>query len=293
MTEVSYASAVPLGPDSAQWAPEAVPGLAENSASQPKIVAHGVECTFGRGPSAVHALGPVDLTVAEGEFVSIVGPSGCGKSTLLRIVCGLLEPTAGSVEISVRGDSLAVTSLVFQDFGIFPWKTVLANVRFGMQARGLGRAESTRRAREWLDRLGLGQFADAYPKTLSGGMRQRVAIARALAVEPEILVMDEPFASLDAQLRELLQEELLRLCEEQRRTVLFVTHSLEEALVLSDRVVVMSARPGRVLDVADVPFERPRRMDVRESAEFGQLRLSLWEQLRTQVETQLHRKGPR
>jgi NitT/TauT family transport system ATP-binding protein len=234
----------------------------------------------------------VDLTVAEGEFVSIVGPSGCGKSTLLRIVCGLIEPTAGSVEINVRGDSLAATSLVFQDFGIFPWKTVLGNVRFGMQTRGLGKAEATKRARAWLDRLGLGQFADAYPKTLSGGMRQRVAIARALAVEPELLLMDEPFASLDAQLRELLQEELLRLCEEDRRTVLFVTHSLEEALVLSDRVVVMSARPGTVLDVADVPFDRPRQMAVRESADFGRLRLSLWDKLRTQVETQLHTKGP-
>jgi NitT/TauT family transport system ATP-binding protein len=240
-----------------------------------------VERSFGRGQGALQALGPLNLTVATGEFVCIVGPSGCGKSTMLRIVAGLVRPTAGRVE--VRANSAHPASMIFQDYGIYPWKTVAANVRFGLDVQGVPRREGRERARLWLDRMRLADFANAYPGQLSGGMRQRVAIARALAVEPEILLMDEPFAALDAQLRTILQDELLAICQAEQRTVLFVTHSLEEAIVLGDRVVVMSARPGRILAERRPPFPRPRSADVRESAEFAAFKAELWHLLRGEV----------
>nr|WP_238428191.1 ABC transporter ATP-binding protein [Frankia nepalensis] len=260
-------------------------------AGPPKIRALGAERVFGRGAKAVHALGPLDLTVGEGEFVCVVGPSGCGKSTFLRIVAGLTRPTGGRVE--VRAGSPNPAAMIFQDYGIYPWKTVEANVRFGLDVRGVPRGEARARARAWLERMGLAEFAHAYPRQLSGGMRQRVSIARALAVEPEILLMDEPFAALDAQLRTILQDELLAICQAERRTVLFVTHSLEEAIVLGDRVVVMSARPGRILAERVPPFPRPRSAEVRESAEFAAFRGELWALLRGEVEAEnLARGGP-
>jgi len=254
------------------------------SERQPKIEVRDLSLTFGVGDSAVQALGPIDLTVGDGEFLSIVGPSGCGKSTLTKIIAGLLEPTTGEVVIHLAGTSIAPIATVFQDYGIFPWKTVLDNVRFGLIVNGVDRREATDRAAHWVAKLGLSGFEDRYPSSLSGGMQQRVSIARALAVEPEILLMDEPFASLDAQLREILQEELLRLHESDGRTVLFVTHSLEEALVLGDRVMVLTARPGRLLDMKSVPFRRPRTPEVRESAEFGAMRYALWAHLKDQVQ---------
>ncbi|WP_007511021.1 MULTISPECIES: ABC transporter ATP-binding protein [Pseudofrankia] len=250
---------------------------------RPKIRAVGTERKFGRGARTVHALGPLDLAVGDGEFVCVVGPSGCGKSTFLRIVAGLVRPTGGTVE--VRASSPNPAAMIFQDYGIYPWKTVEANVRFGLDVRGVPRGEARDRARTWLERMGLAEFAYAYPHQLSGGMRQRVSIARALAVEPEILLMDEPFAALDAQLRTILQDELLAICQAERRTVLFVTHSLEEAIVLGDRVVVMSARPGRILAERVPPFPRPRSAEVRESAEFAAFRGELWTLLRGEVET--------
>jgi NitT/TauT family transport system ATP-binding protein len=254
-----------------------------------KLHAQGIERTFGSGPTAVHALGPLDLEVRDGEFVCLVGPSGCGKSTFVKIVAGLLDPTAGRMDINFSGRGLAPVATVFQDFGIFPWKTVEGNVTFALRVRGVGKAEALHRAHEWLAKLGLKDFAKAYPTTLSGGMRQRVAIARALAVEPEILLMDEPFASLDAQLREILQEELLAIHQSTGRTVIFVTHSLDEAIVLADRVVVMTARPGRLLDDTTVPFQRPRTPEIRETAEFAQLRGQLWDHLRREVDAQFER----
>ncbi|MFI6978410.1 ABC transporter ATP-binding protein [Embleya sp. NPDC050154] len=257
--------------------------MPEPAAQAGRIRAAGVERRFGRGASRVHALGPLDLDVEPGEFCCIVGPSGCGKSTFLRIVAGLVKPTAGRVEVTAATANPA--AMVFQNYGISPWKTVLANVRFGLDLRRVPRKEANARARDWLGRLGLADFADRYPAALSGGMQQRVSIARALAVEPEILLMDEPFAALDAQLRTILQDELLEICQADKRTVLFVTHSLEEALVLGDRVLVMSARPGRLIAERVPPFARPRTGEVRRSPEFAAMQAELWELLRGEVET--------
>ncbi|MFJ3708898.1 ABC transporter ATP-binding protein [Streptomyces sp. NPDC090053] len=249
--------------------------------SAPKLHAASVTRTFGRGRTALNALGPVDLDIAPGEFTCIVGPSGCGKSTLLRIAAGLLRPSTG--ELSIRTASTRPAAMIFQDYGIYDWKDVLANVRFGLDIQRVPRKEADRRARDWLARMGLADFADAYPGALSGGMRQRVAIARALAVEPEILLMDEPFAALDAQLRTILQDELLDLTQTTRTTTLFITHSLEEAIVLGDRVLVMSARPGRIIAERRPPFPRPRTGDLRSTPEFSALKAELWELLRGEV----------
>jgi NitT/TauT family transport system ATP-binding protein len=256
------------------------------TAADAKISARGVERYFGvGGGERVHALGPLDLDIADGEFVCIVGPSGCGKSTFLRMVGGLIRPSAGRVDIAARTER--PTAMVFQDYSIYPWKKVLDNVRFGLDVAGVKKAEGNKRARTYLAKLGLGDREKSYPDTLSGGMKQRVAIARALAVEPEILLMDEPFAALDAQMRHVLQDELLELWQSDRRTVLFITHSLDEAILLGDRVLVMSARPGRIIASKKVPFERPRSAEVRNSAEFAELQAELWDLLRAEVEAHL------
>lgn len=257
-------------------------------AAATKIAARGVKRRF---PNGVEALDSFDLDIAEGEFVCLVGPSGCGKSTFLRIVAGLLTPSDGSVSIQPRRTDRPAVAMVFQDYSIYPWKTVLANVRVGLDLAGVKKREGNERARHWLVRCGLGDFIDAYPNTLSGGMRQRVSIARALAVEPEILLMDEPFAALDAQLRTVLQDELLDLWQSDRRTVLFVTHSLEEAILLGDRVVVMSARPGRLVADIPVPFERPRTGELRGAPEFAALEQQIWDVLRGEVDRSLAKQG--
>ncbi|KAB2810438.1 ABC transporter ATP-binding protein [Pimelobacter simplex] len=246
------------------------------------IEVRGVAKRYGTR-DAVVALDGVDLTVRQGEFVCLVGPSGCGKSTLLRMMAGLHRPSEGEVLVHHDGTGRTPTAMVFQDYGIFPWKSVRANVRFGLDVAGVPRAEATRTVDSWLSRLGLADFADAYPATLSGGMRQRVSIARALAVEPEVLLLDEPFAALDAQLRTVLQEELLALWQADRRTVVFVTHSLEEAILLGDRVVVMSARPGRILADLPVPLPRPRSAETRGEPAFAALEQQLWSLLRDEV----------
>jgi NitT/TauT family transport system ATP-binding protein len=250
-----------------------------------KISARGVERFFGSGGDRVHALGPLDLDIADGEFVCIVGPSGCGKSTFLRMVGGLIRPSSGEIAIAARSDH--PTAMVFQDYSIYPWKRVLDNVRFGLDMAGVSKKEGNERAHRYLAKLGLADRARSWPDTLSGGMKQRVAIARALAVEPEILLMDEPFAALDAQMRHVLQDELLALWQSDRRTVLFITHSLEEAILLGDRVLVMSARPGRIIATKRVPFPRPRSADVRNSPDFAALQGELWDLLRGEVETHL------
>lgn len=206
------------------------------------------------------ALSDIDLTVGEGEFVSLLGPSGCGKSTLLKIIAGLLPATAGRVEIhgapvTAPGPERAV---VFQEYALFPWMTVESNVEFGLEARGMPAAERHRVSAELLGVVGLSDFAKKFPHHLSGGMKQRVSIARALAVNPQILLMDEPFGALDAQTRSVMQEELLRIWRLYRKTVIFVTHSIDESIYLSDRIVVMTARPGRIKAIIDVKDARPR-----------------------------------
>jgi NitT/TauT family transport system ATP-binding protein len=251
-----------------------------------RISSRAVERHFEARSARIPALGPFDLDIANGEFVCIVGPSGCGKSTFLRIVAGLLRPSAGTIGIHTERSGNP-TAMVFQDYSIFPWKSVRDNVRLGLDIAGVPKREGNARALEYLTKLGLADRARDRPSTLSGGMKQRVAIARALAVEPEILLMDEPFAALDAQLRTVLQEQLLQLWQSDRRTVVFVTHSLEEAILLGDRVVVMTARPGRLLASVEVPFERPRRSDIRATPAFAELQGELWELLRREVDAHL------
>ena len=227
-----------------------------------KVAIEVVSKRFLRRDGTPHlALSEIDLAVAAGEFVSILGPSGCGKSTLLYVVGGFVPPSSGQVRV----DDRPVTGPgpdrgpVFQEFALFPWKTVLGNVAYGLRAAGVGRAEAERRAGALIARMGLSGFEGFYPKELSGGMKQRVAIARTLAYEPAILLMDEPFGALDAQTRLRLQNDLLGLWERDRKTVLFVTHSVDEAVFLSDRVVVMTRAPGRIRDVVAIDLPRPRR----------------------------------
>jgi NitT/TauT family transport system ATP-binding protein len=213
----------------------------------------------------------LDLDVRPGEFFCIVGPSGCGKTTFLRMVDGLVEPTGG--EIHVDGRRVAAPGpdrgFVFQNGALWPWRTVLRNVTFGLEVqRRLPRAEARARARRLIDLVGLAGFEAHYPHELSGGMRQRVNLARALAIDPEILLMDEPFAALDAQTRELMQAELLRIWQETGKTVLFITHQIEEAVYLADRIGVFSARPGRVKVILDVTFPRPRGLHIKRTPEF-------------------------
>jgi NitT/TauT family transport system ATP-binding protein len=255
------------------------------SAEDVKIAITGIERVFDDGRRVVEALGPLDLTVRDHEFVCIVGPSGCGKSTLLRVVAGLLGPSAGRVSL-VHGDpGRSLLAVVFQDHSLFPWKTVEENVRYGLDVqRQLNRADRSARVREWLVRLNLQGFERAYPPELSGGMRQRAAIARAFAVEPEILLMDEPFASLDAQMRTIMQDELSRLWERDRRTALFITHGIDEAIFLGDRVIVMSAAPGRICAEFVVPFGRPRDQAIRGTPEFARLQQQIWGEVRREVD---------
>ncbi|MFF5261671.1 ABC transporter ATP-binding protein [Actinomadura viridis] len=236
-----------------------------------------------RGRTDVDALSDVALAVGKGEFISVVGPSGCGKSTLLRVIAGLQKPTGGQVRVRHDDTGRALMAPVFQEYSIFPWRTVEDNVRLGLDAAGTPRKEAEARSREWIDRVGLTGFESAYPGNLSGGMKQRVALARAFVVEPEILLMDEPFAALDAQLRKVLQEELLEIVREGRYTVFFVTHNLDEAILLSDRIVLMSARPGRVRRVFDVPFDRPRTPELRKDSGFVTLEDEIWSELRGEV----------
>ena len=248
-----------------------------------KIHIEGVTKTY-HARRTVLALERIDLDIPEGQFVCLLGPSGCGKSTLMRMIGGLDHPSGGEIVVRARAGASVPTATVFQSYNVFPWKTILANVRFGLEMHGTRRREADSIARRWLVRMGLQDFADAYPPALSGGMLQRVAIARALAVEPEILLMDEPFAALDAQHRRVMQEELLTLWQEDRRTVVFVTHSLEEAVLLGDRIVVMSARPGRVLAEFTVPFDRPRHVTIRSDPRFVALEAEIWDLLKAEVD---------
>jgi NitT/TauT family transport system ATP-binding protein len=235
----------------------------------------------GRG-ERVEALSGIDLRVTDNQFVSIVGPSGCGKSTLLEIIGGLTEPSSGEVLIGedlVNGPHPAV-GIVFQQESTFPWRTVMENIEFGLEMHGVGKKERRGRSRELIELVGLKGFEDRYPGELSGGMRQRVAIARTLVMNPEVLLMDEPFGALDEQTRLILGDELLRIWSQTRSTALFITHSIEEAALLSDRVLVMSARPGSIRKVVEVDLQRPRDSSVVSTPEFGRITGEIWEVLR-------------
>jgi NitT/TauT family transport system ATP-binding protein len=221
----------------------------------------GVSKTFGRGSSAVRALDQISLQVPPGEFTCLIGASGCGKSTLLNLVAGLEQPTSGEVSVSGR------VALMFQEPALFPWLTAAGNIDLALRARGLGRAERRQRTAELLDVVRLDGFGGKRPHELSGGMRQRVALARALAQDADVLLMDEPFGALDAMTRDVLHDELDRVWAGRQLTILFVTHNVQEAVRLGDRVVVLSSRPGRVVDQFDVPIERPRRIDSAPVAE--------------------------
>jgi NitT/TauT family transport system ATP-binding protein len=233
-----------------------------------------VSKVFGRGTSAVHALDEISLEVAPGEFTCLIGASGCGKSTLLNLVAGLEQPTAGTVSVSGR------VALMFQEPALFPWLTAAGNVELALRAVGAGRAERRQRTAELLEVVHLNGFGGKRPHELSGGMRQRVALARALAQDADVLLMDEPFGALDAMTRDLLHDELDRICAERQLSVLFVTHNVREAVRLGDRVVVLSSRPGRVIDEFAVPIERPRRID---SAPVAELAARITDRLREEM----------
>ncbi|HEY8647257.1 MAG TPA: ABC transporter ATP-binding protein [Gaiellaceae bacterium] len=223
----------------------------------------------------------VSFDVKSGEFVSIVGPSGCGKTTVLRIVGGLIAPTTGRVVIGERQVTKPGPDrgFVFQQDSLFPWRTLVDNVRFGLEVQHMKKHASIHRAMEMLELVGLVDFAQHYPHELSGGMRQRANLARALAIGPDVLLMDEPFSALDAQTREFMQEELLQIWRREKRTVLFITHQIDEAVYLSDRVIVMGARPGRIRDVVSIGIPRPRDLRVKRTPEFLRYTDLIWRQI--------------
>jgi NitT/TauT family transport system ATP-binding protein len=261
-----------------------------------RIVVNDIKKTFqlkpgqfvtvdGEVTDRVTVLDGVDLSIRKGEFITLVGPSGSGKSVLLDIIGGLTQATGGDVQLD--GQRITKpdpkTGYVFQQYALFPWRTALANIEYALEVRGVAKAERTATARHLLSLFGLAGFEDRFPNQLSGGMQQRVAIARALASNPEVLLMDEPFAALDQQTRELLQGELLRIWGKIKTTVIFVTHSIDEAIFLADRVVVMTARPGAVKEIIDIDLPRPRDGDIRASAEFNAYRGRVWDVLRDEV----------
>jgi NitT/TauT family transport system ATP-binding protein len=231
----------------------------------------------------VLALEDIHLRISPGEFLCIVGPSGCGKSTLLRILAGLDHMTGGTITVAAAGWAVQ-NAMVFQESGLFPWMSVERNVRFGLDTRGVPAAEANARVETALKLVGLTKFRRHYPHQLSGGMRQRSAIARAFVTDPAMLLMDEPFAALDAQNRVILQAELVRIWEQTGKTVIYVTHSIEEALLLGDRCVVMTAQPGRIKQIIQVPFPHPRDLVTLSAApEFGALKLDIWRVLEEEV----------
>lgn len=253
-------------------------------AGQPKIRIRGLVKRFETRHRVVTALDGIDLDVEEGEFVCLVGPSGCGKTTLLRILAGLEQPTAGTIETARRDPSRPLQAMVFQEQSVFPWMTVRRNIGYGLAMRRVPRAERERIVDHYLRMVGLERFADAYPYQLSGGMKQRVSVARAFATDPEILLMDEPFAALDEQNKLLLAQELLRIWEGSRKTVLYVTHSIDEAIHLGDRIVVFTASPGRIKATFPVPIPRRRDLDtIRSHPAYLVTYERVWKALRDEV----------
>ncbi|MCX8207494.1 MAG: ABC transporter ATP-binding protein [Methanothrix sp.] len=241
-----------------------------------------VSKVFDVDGKSMEVLRDISMSVDEGEFVCFIGPSGCGKTTLLRIIAGLEFPSSGSVLLDgtpIKGPG-PERGMVFQEYSLFPWRTVLDNVAFGPEIRGVPKEERYRLAREYLKMVGLERFESRYPHELSGGMKQRVAIARALVNNPKALLMDEPFGALDAQTRNVMQSELLRIWEQERKTIIFVTHSVDEAIYLGDRIVVFSARPGRVKEIIEIDLPRPRK---RTSLEVNMIRDKILQDLRAEI----------
>lgn len=255
--------------------------MAGNSSGDVIVKIDHVEKIYQGRSGEVVALNGVDMEIRENEFVCVVGPSGCGKSTLLNIIAGLERPTSGRV--CVKGKEVVNTGsergVIFQQYALFPWLTVKKNVKFGLKLRGVKEPELSAIADKYIRLVGLEEFGDSYPKELSGGMKQRVAIARAYAVNPEILLMDEPFGALDAQTRTQLQTELLETWEKEKKTCFFITHDVEEAIILAQRVVIMSARPGRVKEIVSVNIPYPRTQETKMTKEFLDLKVHVWGQV--------------
>jgi NitT/TauT family transport system ATP-binding protein len=265
--------------------PTVRPTVGVTDTSAPAIRASDIGRRFDTAGGSFQAIRDVNLTAEPGEFCVIVGPSGCGKTTFLRILAGLEQPTEGTLDLRGPGGRTPTNAMVFQGRSVFPWLTVRDNVAYGLKLTGVGRRERRRTTDRMIELVGLSRFAGAYPHQLSEGMRQRVAIARALAVDPDLLLMDEPFGALDEQTRYILQEELLRIWETTRKTVVFVTHSIDEALTLADRIVVFSAQPGTVKATLPVPFSRPRELTaVRSDPAFAVLFREIWDLLRDEVQ---------
>lgn len=261
--------------------------------AQPKIRIDQLCKEFpGRNGQVVTALRDISFSVPEGTFLVIVGPSGCGKTTLLRIIAGLEEQTGGTVEVRRTAKGRPLNSMVFQDKSVLPWMTVRDNVAYGLRLRGVPRTERNAVADRYIAMVGLSKFADAYPHQLSGGMKQRVSIARAFANDPEILLMDEPFSALDEQNKILLQQELLRIWEGTNRTVIYITHSIDEALNLGDQVMIMTAHPGRIKAVVDIDLPRPRDITtIRNHPRFAELFYQIWGALRDEVHKAKREEG--
>ena len=243
-----------------------------------KVKIDHVEKIYDGRKGKMIALNGVDLDIMENEFICVVGPSGCGKSTLLNIIAGLLEPTRGAVYVDgkkVEGTGTE-RGVVFQQYALFPWLTVMKNVMFGLKLKGMSDEEAKEIAMKYIKMVQLEDFVDSYPKELSGGMKQRVAIARAYAVQPEVLLMDEPFGALDAQTRTQLQSELITTWQEEKKTCFFITHDVEEAIILATKVIVMSARPGRIKTIIDINLPYPRTQELKMSKEFLELKAKIW-----------------
>jgi NitT/TauT family transport system ATP-binding protein len=264
--------------------PALSPTAPDASSSNVKIALRHLTKVFDAPTGDVFAVQDINLEIPEGQFCCIVGPSGCGKTTVLRILAGLEQHSSGECHIRRSSKDRPINSMVFQEQSIFPWMNVRDNIGFGLQMRRVDRRTRDEVVDYYLRKVGLTEFAAAYPHQLSGGMRQRVSVARAFATDPEVLLMDEPFAALDEQNKILMQEELLRIWEERRRTVVFITHSIDEAVVLGDMLVVMSAHPGRIKATIPVPFPRPRHVfELKAQPEFGRLTYHVWELLREEV----------
>ncbi len=250
-----------------------------------KISIDNLTKIFYKKSNSVTAIKDISLQVEEGEFICLVGPSGCGKTTLLRILAGLETPSSGSFLIASEAGERPLQSMVFQEKGVIPWLTVEENVAFGLKMRHLPKEYVKKQTDYYLKKVGLSKFSTLYPKELSGGMKQRISIARAFANDPEILLMDEPFAALDEQNKFILQEELLSIWSENKKTVLFITHSIDEALLLSDRIVLLSSHPGEIVSEIKVPLPRPRTMEqVRANAEMAEQFITIWNHLQQEVQ---------